>query len=298
MKLLRPLTIDATALVSSNVAETHALYSGATSYADGDIVRSEPSTGTVLFESLVGSNVGNPLTDATKWLPLGASNRWKLFDRSVTSQTTNADDIEVVIQTVGRVDSVAILNVNAASVQVVAADATDGVVFDETYSLVSSSGITDIFAWLTEPIERLADYYVTGLPTLYANLELTITIASPGGTAMCGGLVVGLSREVGGAQYGATVGIQDYSRKITDTFGNLTVFEGAFSKRGNFTVFVDSALTDQVQVLLARYRATPIVYVGSEAYGSTLIYGFYRDSNVEIAGPNHSILSIEIEGLT
>ena len=72
----------------------------------------------------------------------------------------------------------------------------------------------------------------------------------------------------------------------------------AFAKRANFTVWVDSDFTDQLQIQLAAFRAVPIVYVGSDTFGSTLIYGFYRDFTEEIAGPNHTICTIEIEGLT
>lgn len=298
MKLIRPMTVTAARLTSSNVAETVSLYNAGTTYGAGTQVRNDAADGSWLYESKVGSNTGNALTDITKWTPLGATNRWKAFDGSVSSQTTNSTSIEFKIEASGRIDTVAILNVDAASVQVIAEDATDGEVYNETFSLVSPSGVSDIFAWLTEPIERLADLEITGIPTLYAGLTITVKINAPGGTAAVGAVVLGLAKDIGGTQYGAQVGIKDYSIKGTDDFGNVAVIERAYSKRANFNVWVASGLVDQVQVLLARYRATPIVYSGSSAYGSTLIYGFFRDAAVEIAGPNHSLLTIEIEGLT
>ena len=298
MKLLRPMAVTSAALTSSNVAETVALYNGATTYALAAQVRQDAADGSWIYQSLVGSNTGNPLTDATKWVRVGATNRWSMFDASVTSQTEAADQIEVVIATTGRVDSVAVVNVDAASIQVVAEDATDGVVFDETYSLVSTSGITDLYAWLTEPIERISDFEVTGLPSLYSGLTITVTLTNTGGTAKCGALVVGLSKTIGTTSYGASVGIIDYSRKEANAYGDYEVVERAFAKRANFTVWIDTRLTDQVQKLLAEYRATPIVYVGSSSFGSTIVFGFYRSFSVEIAYPSHSICSLEIEGLT
>lgn len=298
MKLIRPMTVTAAMLTSSTVAETVSLYNAGTTYALGVTVRQDAADGSWLYESLVAGESGNALTNTSKWLAKGATNRWKVFDGSVSSQTQNANSIEYVIEATGRVDTIAILNVDAASVQVVAEDATDGEVYNETFSLVSPSGVSDIFAWLTEPIERLADIEISGLSVLYAGLTYTITINAPGATAKVGAIVMGLAKDIGGTQYGAQVGIKDYSVKGADDFGNVTVIERAYSKRANFNVWVDSGLVDQVQVLLARYRATPIVYSGSSAYGSTLIYGFFRDAAVEIAGPNHSLLTIEIEGLT
>lgn len=298
MLLIRPATIDDTALVSSDVPESEGVYDPATSYSIGNIVRGNVTlTAHRRFESLVNSNVGNPLSDAAKWLEIGPTNRWAMFDTIVGTQTENADSIAVQLTTPGRVDSVAVLNVSAASLQVVMTDAIEGVVYDETIPLVSPSGVIDWYAYFFEPIVRLTDMVVTGMPP-YAGAEVSVTLLDTGNTAMCGALVFGQSKDIGDAQYGATVGIRDFSRKEQNDFGDFLVVERAFSKRASFNVWMPSGLTDQVQNLLASYRATPIVYVGSEAYGSTLIFGFYRDFNVELAGPNHSLCSIEIEGLT
>jgi hypothetical protein len=298
MKLIRPVTVNDDVLNSSNVAESEAVYSAGTTYALNAIVRGNTTeTAHRTFQSLVGSNVGNPLTDATKWLATGSTNRWKMFDGAVQSQTENANSIAVELQATGRVDSVALFNVSGVSATVTMTDATDGVVFDETFSLVSTNGITDWFAYFFEPIERLADLYVGDMPP-YANAAIDVTISDTGGTAKCGALVMGLSKQIGVTQYGASVGIIDYSRKEANAFGEFVVTERAFSKRASFTVWSENGLVDQIQQLLAAYRATPIVYVGSAMFGSTLVYGFYRDGAVEIAYPTHSILSLTIEGLT
>lgn len=274
---------------------TYALYNAGTTYADGDIVISATTHRT--YESLVGSNLGNALTDTSKWTDIGPTNRWSMFDGSVTSQTSNPESIEVTIQTTGRIDSVALLNVDAAEVTVTMTDSVEGVVFNETFSLVSPSGIIDWYAYFFEPIERLADLYVGDMPP-YAGAEIDVVLDGAGSTAKCGGLVLGLSKQIGETIYGSGVGIIDYSRKTTDTFGNFSVVERAFSKRANFTVNVPIGLTDQVQVLLSRYRAEPIVYVGSDRFGATLVYGFYKDFNVEIENPSYSVCNLQIEGLT
>jgi len=49
--------------------------------------------------------------------------------------------------------------------------------------------------------------------------------------------------------------------------------------------------------LLDGYRATPIVYLGSEQFGSTIVYGFYNDYAAVIAYPTHSLLNIQLESL-
>ncbi|MNX57064.1 hypothetical protein D3C86_878740 [compost metagenome] len=297
MKLIRPITVDPTALVSSSVSESEPIWSAAATYASGAIVRGNaPHTTHRLFESLQAANTGHALTDGAWWLEAGPTNRWRMFDQAVQTQTQNADQIAVEVAVPTRIDSLALLNVDGVSVDVVMTDPIEGVVYDQTFSLVSTDGIVDWHSYFFEPIERRTDLVVMNLPP-YANVELGVTINAPADMARVGAMVVGLSRQIGEASYGARVGITDYSRKATDDFGNFVVVERAFSKRASFTVTMDSGLTDQVQNLLARFRAHPLVYVGSERFGSTIVYGYYRDFNVEIAGPNHSVCSLELEGL-
>lgn len=279
---------------------TYAEWNSGTTYTEGDIVISAATHRT--YQSLQASNLNKPLVTAEGvtndwWLDIGATNRWKMFDQSVTSQTSNPESIEVELQAAGRVDSVALLNVDGATATITMTDAVDGVVYDETFSLVSANGIIDWYSYFFEPIERLVDFVVTGMPP-YANAVVDVVIDDPGTNARLGALVIGQSKELGVTQYGASVGIQDYSRKERDQFGNYNVVERAFSKRADFTVWVENGLFDQVQTLLATYRATPIVYVGAEAFGSTVVYGFFRDFSGEIAYPTHSIYTLSLEGLT
>jgi hypothetical protein len=221
-----------------------------------------------------------------------------MFNGSIQSQTSRADSIDVSLaSSTERLDSVALFNVDCATVRVTVTDATDGLVYDQTVNMVSDSGITDWYAYFFEPIIRIADYVFTELPP-YLGATVRALLSDSGGTAKCGACVLGLSRAIGGTQYGASTGIQDYSIKQADDFGNYTILERAYNKRAVFQVIVENSLIDALQTLLAGYRATPVVYVGSDLYASTMVYGFYKDFSTVIAYPNESILSIELEGLT
>lgn len=117
-------------------------------------------------------------------------------------------------------------------------------------------------------------------------------------TVSCGAVIVGLSREIGGTAFGASLGITDFSIKQADDFGNLTVVERAYSKTGDFTVFVANTFVDTLQDLLARLRATPALYIGSDSFASSAIYGFFKEFSVAIPYPDFSVCTIQIEGLT
>ena len=251
------------------------------------------------------ANYNIPVTDTTKWLSNGNDNRWKPFDNSITSQCANADSIANVFHTTGRVDSVALLNINAASATITQTDAVDGVVYNKTLNLVADSGIQEWWSYFFEPIIRVTDSVVTDLLP-YANSSVSVTLTDTGGTVLCGGMVLGLSKDISykinnepaGITAGAKIGIQDYSVKQRDTFGNYTVLERAFNKKADFTVYIENSSVDAVVNLLASYRATPVVYLGSSGFGSTIVYGFYKDFSVDIAYPTKSICTISLEGLT
>jgi hypothetical protein len=138
---------------------------------------------------------------------------------------------------------------------------------------------------------------LANLPPL-SGTTTRVQISSTSGEVSCGTMVLGKLRSLGsGPEYGARGGIIDYSRKEVDQFGNTTLVERAFAKRWNFTMLVPAGDVDGVFNILSSLRATPVAWIGDESYASTLIFGWARDWNEEIAYPNHSLLSLEVEGL-
>lgn len=278
-----------------HTGDTFEVWSGAVTYADGDTVIDV--AGHHAYESLAGSNLNNPVTDATKWLDLGATNRWKMFDEVVQSQTSNPDSIDVVRVVPGRIDSVVLLNLSATEARIRLTDPVEGVVYDQTFSLVSDSGITDPYAYSFEPIIRLTELQVTDLPP-YSDATLQVTLTEAVATVLCGACIAGLSKDLGGTQYGASLGIQDFSRITEDAFGNRVRVQRAYSRSASFNFWILSTQVDDIFNLLAGYRATPIVVIGSSLYGATIVYGYIADYRIEIAYPTRSLGTLEMKGLT
>lgn len=299
MKIVRPITINDAALLSSNVSETlYPPYDAGYIFDLGARVHVIGENLHQVYESLVDDNLGNtPATSPTKWAYVSATNPWLMFDQSVTSQTSNPDSIEVSIQTTGRATCLTLLNVSAAEAHVQMVDAVDGVVYDRVFSLVSNSGITNWYAYFFSPVVRLQDLIVVDMPA-YASAIVNVTLSAPGEEVLCGALLLGPPITAGGTEYGATVGIQDFSIKQQDEWGNYSIVQRAFRKRAAFSVIVEAARVDALEAQLAALRATPVVYIGTDEYASTVIYGFYKDHSIDIAYPTESVLSIEIEGLT
>lgn len=295
MKLILPETIDDTTLAATNVAETLDEYNPATSYSEGDKVRDDATHHA--FESLEDANMGNPLTDASKWLDLGPTNPWAMFDQKVGTITSNADTIEVTVVPAGRATGLAAFNLAGASVSVTVTDTLEGVIYDETFILVSNANVGDYYDYCFEPIIRKTELLVDDLPPV-AGADIDVVIDNTGGNAACGGLVLGSLRELGVTVYGSGFGIIDYSRKEPDDFGNIDLVQRDYRSTGRFDVVVPRLLVDEVKRVLTARRAIPTVFSGTSEYGAMLIYGFPRDWSVSIDHYQNSRLNIELESLT
>jgi len=269
-------------------------YAGGTTYASGDTVTD--TTNHLLYESAAGSNTGHALTDTAWWIELGPSNAWAIFDQKTGTQTQWLEELAVEVAITGRADSVVLMNMdNATSVNItVTGDAEE---HNEDYNLNDSSMVNGWYSWFYEAIRRKTDLAVTNLPApLNGDIAVTVT-GTTDSTLSVGGLIFGLGREIGNTQYGATVGITDYSRFEADDFGNYTFTQRSYNKRAKFTVWMDSGDADFTFNLLASYRATPIVVIGSDDYTSTFQFGLLKDWGIALSYPSHSILDLEFQGI-
>lgn len=295
--LIRPEVVTDAVLVSSSVSESVSPWSAATSYSLGGFARGLGEDAYKLFKSLQNANLNHPLTDGAWWVEQdNSTNRWAMFDQSPQSQTRAADQIAVRLQLAGRATAFYFENVEAQTVRVTQTDAVDGIIFDETIAMVSTAGITDAWEYCFEPVERVSDLLGFKLRP-YVGSIIDIVISNPGSEAACGVCVVGQARELGKTQWGAGVGIQDYTVKSTDEFGKATVVKRGFAKRMDCSILVPKHKVDPNQTLLAGLRATPIVYVADPRYASTAVYGFFKEFNTVIQYPTLSLCAMSVEGL-
>lgn len=259
------------------------------------------TSGTQSGVHTLNTNYNIPVTNTDYWLETGSTNKWKMFDGSVQSQTSNPSNIILTLNTTATYfDTMAFLNVNATSVRVIV-NTTDGTVYDKTATLSSTSGIVDWYSYFFTPITRQTDVIFDGIPK-YGSATITIVISAPSGAAACGACIIGASRDISadklGVEHGAKLGIQTYDVKQRDDFGNYTILERAFNRRADWTVYIEPTEVDGIINLLSSIRAKPILYIGGKNYNSNIVYGFYKDFDIEIAYPTYSICTIQLEGLT
>lgn len=111
MKLIRPTTLTDAMLNSSTAAENdYAVWSSSTAYAVGSRVILTSTHRK--YEALAASTGVNPASDPTKWLDLGPTNRWAMFDARVGTATTRAGSLQVVLAP-GAADGLALIDIEA-----------------------------------------------------------------------------------------------------------------------------------------------------------------------------------------
>jgi len=297
MKVIKPIEITEPLLISTNVPEDdHAEWNSETDYAVGDRVIHEH----VVWECLQTPNINHtPGGNATYWAQVSATNRWMMFDQEVSSQTTfdaSGGPLSVVVAP-GIVNSLALLNLEGASLTVTVQDGLGGPVIYSYESALDGTLVTDWYDYFFEPFDQLTEVVLTDLP-VYGSAHVTVEIAG-GGMVKCGGLVFGTAQHLGDTQRGSNIGIIDYSRKDTSETGVTTFVRRRFSKRMSGRFEVEKTRLNKVHRVLSELRATPCVWIGSDAAGfqSQTVFGFYRDFSIEVTYPTLAYCSIEIEGL-
>lgn len=297
MKIIRPTTITDSILISSSVPENdYPQWDSATTYNAGDkvIVVAEHK----IYEALKTTTNESPSTNPLSWLNIASTNRWAMFDEKVGTVSSAISNITLTLNP-GIATGIAILGLSGVLSVYVKMTTIEEIVYEKTINLYDPSNIADWWSYFFEDIRIKSFALVLDLPTYRAStLEIRLN-GETGQPVSVGSLVVGrVLQYANSVDYGASVGIQDYSRKERDEFGNVTVVERAFNKRARWNFLIRNSEIDVFQENLAALRARPAVYIGNDDYNSLVVYGFYRDFDTVISYPTSSECSIEIEGLT
>lgn len=103
--------------------------------------------------------------------------------------------------------------------------------------------------------------------------------------------------ELGAVEATPTIGITDYSRRVTDDFGVTTVVKRDFSRRMSVRMVMPQDDVDAVQRRLAGLRATEAQWIADPRFDWLSVTGFFRDFELDIPGRPLSYCRLEVEGL-
>jgi hypothetical protein len=308
IKIVEPLNITDSILDDSgsppltNVPENdYPVWASGTTYDEGDRVILTSTHR--IYESLLGSNTGNDptlLSSPTFWIEVGPTNRWAVFDTSVSTQTVQANNITYTLEPGSAINLLAVLNVtNGTQVTVTmnSPSQSPSEVYSKTIDLGGLPLVPSWWAWFFGTKIQVTQAIFDDIPP-YVDGIVTVEILG-GSDLSVGVIMMGQQQLFGlGIKYGARVGIQDYSRKETNEFGDTILVQRAFAKRANVDLFLNKFEVDSLQRELSRIRAIPCLWILSNDYESTTLFGFYNNFDILINYPEHADCELEIEGLS
>lgn len=299
MSVIKPIKFTPAMLASTNAAESFLAWVSGTAYSTGAKVIYPDQTGlSRIWESLANSNTTAPAA-AGQWANIGPANRHAMFDNLISTQTTAASPLVVELTPDDVVTSLGLLNLVGQSVRVEMI-VNGQTVYDSSQSLQGAE-IADWWDYYFKQDEQVTQAIFRDLPAYYApRIRITLT-GSPGGQVAIGHAVFGSAQDIGSLGLGAQSGIIDYSRKETDEFGETQFVQRAYADEFSGQVLISNGQLNSVKRLLRDLRATPSLWIGIEddTYREPLVvFGWYRSHRVSINYPNHSLIDIEIEGLT
>lgn len=298
MKLIERTDITDSNLISTNVAEDdHTVWSSGTSYTIGSlcIVLATHK----IYEALTASTnlypPDNLIGETPAWLDTGSTNAWKMFNQSYAARTENLGSIVVVFE-LGRTNSIGLLNVEASSININMT--IDGVeVYDKDIDM-QMRVVNNLYEYIYTPLMLKTEAVLIDMPIAGGTI-LTVTLTGgPTQLVKCGLCIPGMAIKLGDSQWGLSGGTDNYSRKDIDIYGGYDVTPRDFSKTRSVDIFLPNAKTGYVERLLQPYYTKPGLWVASEDFEFTIVYGFYRDFSIVMSDFSGADCSITIEGLT
>ncbi|WP_395055183.1 hypothetical protein [Polaromonas sp.] len=303
MNVIPPLEITAGRLTSSTIAEPdtgETAWSGATvAYVVGD--RRIRATTHRIYECVVAhTSAASPLpeNDPARWLEIGPTNKWAMFDTLRNTATIKANTITVVLTPSVRVDSIALLALSADSVTVSAT--TNAVEVYSRSETLTYRDINDWYEYFFRPFLTKKSVALFDLPP-YGDIVITVTLTANGRDVECGACVIGTVDFIGDVQYEAESDVLNFSTVNRDSFGGIS----SIVQRRNVpktiqSIIVEKARVNRVRALRDDLAATPAVWAGlsnsSDGYfEAMLILGFYKRFSINLRHPDHAAISLELE---
>ena len=301
MKILFP---QAFTLTYSNISNSsYSDWNASTAYAIGAQVYLPDNYGE--YKCLVANTGVDPRTsiyEATKnpsgkWLFLGTTNKYKMFDKYLTSQSVRNGNITVEMLAYES-QAIYLGNLDAKSV-------TIQVIDNNTYQVIETftkNLIRDVTDWLDyyfgDWIDNRKTQFVYERTTATRNISLIIEINNGSSDAKCGIFCCGKVKEVGLTKWGVSVGALDYSTVATDTStGDTSLLEGNYARTLDIDIFTYTANAMALDKILNDARGKGVVFMAGYS-DDLLVYGYKQKHSTVMSGPVETIITVNIIGLT
>jgi len=292
MKIMTPTNI---VITDSNVAGSiYSDWNSATAYAINNSVYLPSTKGE--YQALTVNTNKQPDLNPTDWKFLGTTNKYKMFDQFLNTQTVNSGSIVVDLVVYGA-NGIYLGNLDAISVEI-------DIIDNSTLDVIESALFTmyrDVSNWqdyyFGNWIDDTKDSIMYERTTLTQNISALITIDNGLNDAKCGIYASGTIKEVGQTRFDAKVGALDYSSVAVDSSTGATYLNrGNYAKTLSLDIFTHTQTANYVFKTLSDARGTPLVFIGG-VYDLLSVYGYIQKYEELVRGPVETAITVDVIGL-
>lgn len=303
MIVIPPISITEANLVSSDVPEPSAgetAWNAATSYTLGQVVI-RTTTHRKYECQIPGADAGFPENTPTRWLDVGPTNKWAMFDINRNIQTTRSESMTIVIEPNKRVNSIVLLGVEATEVTITMTAGASTVYGPVTVNMNGRTSNSWLGYFFGE-FDYKPTLILTDLPP-YASATITIEFSNPGQTVKCAGVVIGNKVFLGNVQYNAKSDSLNFSKIERDEFGNSLLLPRRTIPKTNQVLIAEKNTVNTLREVRDLLNATPAYWSGldenyTDAYFEAIaIYGIYKQFEIDISHPSFVTVNLELEEL-
>ena len=252
-----------------------------------------------LYESLVAGNTGNPLTDDTKWLFIGKTNRYKMFNYARNLSTSVPGDLIVTLTPGSRINAIGLKGISADSYDLTITSASfGGTVLNESGSLVTRI-VTTWSEYFYEEFSIQTSLNFFDIPP-FSDLVITMDLTATSGGSSISTMGIGKAVDLGETQTSASSDVLNFSTVDRDENGNAILVPRRNIPKTKQRVLTTKSNVDKAIAVRKELNATPALWYGLDDatdgyFEATSILGFYRNFEIDMSMPDLAILLIELE---
>lgn len=302
MRAYIPYTITDSMIVSSSVTEpasNEPAYSATVTYAEGAQVSVITANSHLVYESLVAGNLNNPVTDITKWILKGNTNRWRMFDYNQGNPTVAPSPFTLVLMPGKRVDSLT-LELKATTLEVNVNKGIGGPLVYTLDGFLQERKATNAYEYCFLPFSYRRMVTTNNIPPV-TDPVITITLTDPSGFVEVSRLAVGQSTFLGNIKWSPIVDADNYSKIEWDQFGHASLTPVPSLPLNEHKVIFKNNRLDIVRRFRDEANGRAAVWSGmddiqGDLSESLIIFGVYRSYQIEVE-PAESILNLSLKGI-
>lgn len=300
MIVIPPITVTP-AMLTSSIAEPDTTageveWNAATNYSAGTrVIRASLHK---VYERVgtAGVDAGTPETTPSKWVEVGPTNRWAMFDLFTTTGSSYGSSLSLDIALTSRINSIALIGMSMEDV-VVTITIGASEIYNSSHELVSRN-VVNYYDFFFAEFEYQDALLLRNIPPVLDGV-IHITSANSGSITS---IVLGTSEYLGFTERGHKNNSLNFSLIEKDDFGNSLLIPRRSVPITSQVLVVKKRDVSRLLAIREALNATPAVWAGledsNEAYfKSLLILGIYKDFTLTLDYPEYAKCTLELEEL-